>query len=66
MAKWREWVGFPKGEERDEDTPYILSDSDVVKVRFRDGLESGAARADKWRWEHTGETDDILAYMVIR
>jgi len=65
MSKWREWVGFQQGQERDEDIPYALSASDVVRVRFRDGSESMAARADRWRWVHTGETDDIVAYTVI-
>jgi len=65
MSKWKHWGGHPAGIEPVTGAPRSLDSDTVVRVRFRDGSESMAARADRWRWEHTGETDDIVAYTVI-
>lgn len=51
---WIEWSG---GE-----CPVIVDD--VVEVKFRDGVSSDAGKAMGWRWEHYGNTADIIAYRL--
>jgi hypothetical protein len=63
---WRHWGGHPKGINPETGTPRVLETDTTVVVCFRDGRESMAARADNWRWEHHGASDDIVGYRVIR
>lgn len=56
MPGWREWDGS-------QDLP--VDPDATVLVRFRDGLESRGRRASSLRWEHTGESDDVVAFLMF-
>lgn len=37
----------------------------TVEVKFRDGRTNASLSAQKWRWEHFDDEDDIVAYRVL-
>lgn len=54
---WTEWNG---GE-------CPVAPGDLVERRYRHApdFDRTAAPADMWRWQHTGDTHDIIAYRVV-
>ncbi len=51
---WIDWKGG--------DRP--MNASEVVEVRFRDGIIGGKRLAASWVWRHTADDNDIVAYRI--
>lgn len=54
--EWIEWNG---------DSEIPAGKKDAVDIKLRNGADILMTHAGDWRWSHTNDSDDIIAYRVI-